>query len=186
MTQSFLVRTCGWKDAADELRRIRYDVFVIEQRVPEVLEWDAADSHSIHALATDTEGAPIGCARLLADGHIGRVAVVRQWRTLGVGTALMLHLIDKAAARGDRQVIVNAQVAVTHDDWTLTAFATNLLDLTRPSIGWGAMFFPPAVTIRSFFRSVILRKPSGSISPMSPVWNVPSASSTSAVASGFR
>ena len=111
MTPSFLVRTCGWKDAADELRRIRYDVFVIEQRVPEVLEWDAADADSIHALATDTEGAPIGCARLLADGHIGRVAVVRQWRTLGVGTALMLHLIDKAAARGDRQVIVNAQVA---------------------------------------------------------------------------
>ena len=62
MTQSFAVRTCTWTDAADALRRIRYDVFVIEQRVPEVLEWDAADADSIHALAQDAEGTPIGCA----------------------------------------------------------------------------------------------------------------------------
>jgi predicted GNAT family N-acyltransferase len=110
VTQSFAVRTCTWTDAADALRRIRYDVFVIEQRVPEVLEWDAADADSIHALAQDAEGTPIGCARLLTDGHIGRVAVVRQWRSRGVGTALMLHLIDKAATRGDHQAIVNAQV----------------------------------------------------------------------------
>ena len=74
---SFAVRICGWSDAATALRRIRYDVFVVEQRVPEVLEWDAADAPSIHALAEDAVGVPIGCARLLQDGHIGRVAVVR-------------------------------------------------------------------------------------------------------------
>ena len=28
------------------------------------------------------------------------------------------------------------------------------------SIGWGATFLPPAVTIRSFLRSVMTRKPS--------------------------
>ena len=37
----------------------------------------------------------------------------------------------------------------------------------------------------SFLRSVILRKPSVSISPMSPVWNQPSASMACAVASGL-
>ena len=110
-TPSFTVRTCTWPDGAAGLRRIRYDVFVVEQRVPEALEWDAADIESIHALATDAAGAPIGCARLLADGHIGRVAVVRDWRGHGVGTALMLCLIDWARSRGDAQVIVNAQVA---------------------------------------------------------------------------
>lgn len=110
-TPSFTVRTCTWPDGAAGLRRIRYDVFVVEQRVPEALEWDAADTESIHALATDAAGAPIGCARLLADGHIGRVAVVRDWRGHGVGTALMLCLIDWARSRGDAQVIVNAQVA---------------------------------------------------------------------------
>jgi len=107
----FTVRICRWADAADALRRIRYDVFVVEQRVPEVLEWDEADAESMHALASDAAGVPIGCARLLRDGHIGRVAVARDWRERGVGTALMLHLIDRARARGDAEVIVNAQVA---------------------------------------------------------------------------
>ena len=41
------------------------------------------------------------------------------------------------------------------------------------------MFLPPAVTIRSFFRSVIRKKPSVSISPMSPVANQPSSKNTS-------
>ena len=49
---------------------------------------------------------------------------------------------------------------------------------------WGATFLPPAVTMMSFLRSVILMKPSSSISAMSPVRSQPSASSTSAVASG--
>ena len=49
----------------------------------------------------------------------------------------------------------------------------------------GAMLFPPAVTMRSFLRSVMDRKPSASIVPMSPVANQPSARKTSAVASGF-
>jgi predicted GNAT family N-acyltransferase len=92
------------------LRRIRYDVFVVEQGVPEVLEWDDADLVSVHALA-EAEREPIGCARLLPDGHIGRVAVVRAWRHHGVGTALMQALIRVARERGDAAVIVNAQVA---------------------------------------------------------------------------
>ena len=51
------------------------------------------------------------------------------------------------------------------------------------SIGWGATFFPLPRTIRSFFRSVILRfLPSNS--PMSPVWNQPSVSIAWAVSSG--
>ena len=110
MSSPFTVCLCRWTDATEALRRIRYDVFVAEQRVPEVLEWDDADATSMHALASDDAGAPIGCARLLPDGHIGRVAVVRDWRERGVGSALMLELIDAARSRGDAEVIVNAQV----------------------------------------------------------------------------
>jgi predicted GNAT family N-acyltransferase len=110
MSSPFTVRLCRWTDATEALRRIRYEVFVTEQRVPEVLEWDDADAVSMHALASDGAGAPIGCARLLLDGHIGRVAVVRDWRERGVGTALMRELIDAARSRGDPEVIVNAQV----------------------------------------------------------------------------
>src|SRR3989304_5695365 len=45
--------------------------------------------------------------------------------------------------------------------------------LSMFSMFWGAMFMPPAVTIRSFLRSVMVTKPSGSSVPMSPVWNQP-------------
>lgn len=107
---AFHVRTCAWADASAALRRVRHDVFVVEQRVPEGLEFDASDAMSVHALATDESGAPIGCARLLADGHIGRVAVMKAWRGHGVGASLMACLIERARVRGDRSVIVNAQV----------------------------------------------------------------------------
>ena len=52
-------------------------------------------------------------------------------------------------------------------------------------MGWGAMFLPPEVTMMSFLRSVMTRKPSRSRTPMSPVWNQPSGSMASAVASGL-
>jgi predicted GNAT family N-acyltransferase len=110
-TPPFAIRVCDWANAAAQLRQIRYDVFVAEQRVPEVLEWDDADERSIHALALDDRGIPIGCARLLDDGHIGRVAVVRGWRGRGVGAALLLRLVGEATRRGDARAIVNAQVA---------------------------------------------------------------------------
>src|SRR5207244_1587008 len=54
----------------------------------------------------------------------------------------------------------------------------------RFSMFCGAMFMPPAVTMRSFFLSVMKRKPSSSSRPLSPVWNQPEGSKTSAVASG--
>jgi predicted GNAT family N-acyltransferase len=109
--EAFAIRLYEWAEAAPQLRRVRYDVFVVEQGVPEVLEWDDADVRSIHALAADPHGTPIGCARLLPDGHIGRVAVLASWRGRGVGTALLLRLVECAERRGDARAIVNAQVA---------------------------------------------------------------------------
>ena len=44
---------------------------------------------------------------------------------------------------------------------------------------------PPAVTMISFLRPVMRRKPSSSSSPRSPVWNQPSASIASAVAASL-
>jgi predicted GNAT family N-acyltransferase len=107
----FTVGTCRWTDAADALRGVRHAVFVVEQQVPESLEWDEADATSLHALAVDAAGEPIGCARLLPDGHIGRVAVLAPWRGRGVGSALLHRLVDAARAQGSARVILNAQVA---------------------------------------------------------------------------
>jgi predicted GNAT family N-acyltransferase len=107
----FTIGTCRWTDAADALRGVRHAVFVVEQQVPESLEWDEADATSLHALAVDVDDAPIGCARLLPDAHIGRVAVLAPWRRHGVGSALLCAMLDAARARGDRHVVLNAQVS---------------------------------------------------------------------------
>ena len=106
----FSIRICRWSDAAAQLRSIRHEVFVVEQRVPESLEWDDVDASSLHALAVDATGDAIGCARLLPDGHVGRVAVRASSRGQGVGSALLLRLVDEARARGGLRVILNAQV----------------------------------------------------------------------------
>jgi predicted GNAT family N-acyltransferase len=106
---SFRVRAAGWETDRDALRAVRHAVFVIEQGVPEALEWDASDPVSRHALAVDGEGRAIGTGRLLPDGHIGRVAVLPAWRGCGVGAELLRHLVDEARGRGLREVVLNAQ-----------------------------------------------------------------------------
>jgi predicted GNAT family N-acyltransferase len=98
-----------WAAGETRLRAVRLAVFVVEQNIPEELEWDAMDAVSIHALAEDAGGTPIGCGRLLPDGHIGRIAVLSDWRGRGVGAALLERLIAVARARGDTRVVLNAQ-----------------------------------------------------------------------------
>lgn len=110
MSTDFAVHMCQWRDAQRELRLVRHAVFVVEQRVPESLEWDDFDHTSLHALARSANGDAIGCARLLPDGHIGRVAVLVHWRRRGVGSALLLRLIDEARTRGHARIRLNAQV----------------------------------------------------------------------------
>jgi predicted GNAT family N-acyltransferase len=105
------IRLATW--AADEaaLRAIRHAVFVVEQRVPEALEWDEVDTRCVHALAHAGNGTPVGCGRLLPDGHIGRMAVLAPWRGRGVGAALLATLTEQARERGHARAVLNAQVS---------------------------------------------------------------------------
>jgi len=105
----FTVRLTQWAHDAPALQHVRRTVFIDEQRVPENLEWDALDPLCMHALAEDSRHAPIGCGRLLPDGHIGRMAVLAAWRGRGVGGALLGVLIGEARARGDARIVLNAQ-----------------------------------------------------------------------------
>jgi predicted GNAT family N-acyltransferase len=100
----------SWEALRDEAIAIRYSVFVGEQLVPEDLELDEFDPLSVHALARDVDGGAIGTGRLLPDGHIGRMAVLPQARGRGVGSALLLALMDEARRRGNREAVLNAQV----------------------------------------------------------------------------
>jgi predicted GNAT family N-acyltransferase len=108
-SSEFSLRLADWTRDGDALRSIRTRVFVVEQGVPEALEWDDVDPRCAHALACDSDGNPIGCGRLLPDGHIGRMAVLAPWRRRGIGAALLSLLIDLAHEKGHRRAILNAQ-----------------------------------------------------------------------------
>lgn len=97
---AFDVILTDWATHADALTRIRRQVFIDEQQVPESIELDGEDARCVHALARTTAGETIGTGRLLPTGQIGRMAVLRAWRGHGVGAALLDALVREAVRRG--------------------------------------------------------------------------------------
>ncbi|MDC4205575.1 MAG: GNAT family N-acetyltransferase [Candidatus Manganitrophus sp.] len=92
------------------LIRLREEVFVIEQGVPLEIELDDEDDRAIHFVAISGREV-IGTARLVVKGRsgqgksgqrksgkIGRMAVRKDWRGKGVGTAL-IDFIKKSSKR---------------------------------------------------------------------------------------
>ena len=93
---TFSVRQADWERDRDALALIRMRVFVKEQGVPVALEWDGADASALHLLAFDLEQSPIGAARILPSGQIGRMAVLPAWRGRGVGSTLLREALRLA------------------------------------------------------------------------------------------
>jgi predicted GNAT family N-acyltransferase len=101
---------------------VRKDVFVGEQGVPEDLEYDEYDAGAVHVLAVREDGLPLGTGRLLTGtaaaaknggaedvGALGRLAVAKAARGLGVGAALVRAIEDAARERGLAAVDLHAQ-----------------------------------------------------------------------------
>lgn len=103
------IAVLSWGAACDEAGAIREAVFVAEQGVPPEIELDDMDARSLHALARLEDGRAVGTGRLLPDGHIGRMAVLAEWRGRGVGGALLERLVAEARTRGLREVVLSAQ-----------------------------------------------------------------------------
>jgi predicted GNAT family N-acyltransferase len=117
MTTTPLIRTCTTEAERAEAMRIRFAVFVEEQRVPAELEPDEYDMQAVHLLAVEEEtGKPIGTARVVDKGggvaKIGRVAVLAGYRGSGVGEALMRGALDRARRTGHTVAVLDAQVPV--------------------------------------------------------------------------
>jgi predicted GNAT family N-acyltransferase len=98
-----------WADLREDACAVRFPVFVAEQRVPADIELDEMDPLSLHVVAYDAPGAPLATGRLLPDAHIGRMAVHARARGHGLGSRVLLALIEHARAAGHREVILHAQ-----------------------------------------------------------------------------
>ena len=103
------IELLDWERARGQAAPLRFAVFVEEQGVPFEIELDEYDPVSLHALAFEGDKA-VGTGRLLPDGHIGRMAVLAAYRNKGVGAALLKELMQAAKRRGDREVVLSAQV----------------------------------------------------------------------------
>jgi predicted GNAT family N-acyltransferase len=89
---------------------LRRAVFIDEQQVEDE-EFDAHDLSATHFVVI-VDGAVVGTLRLIETAEhmkIGRVAVAKSVRGLGIGRQLMQHAMDHARAAGHTRFALNAQ-----------------------------------------------------------------------------
>ncbi|GAB4268205.1 MAG: GNAT family N-acetyltransferase [Candidatus Rifleibacteriota bacterium] len=94
--------------------KIREEVFIKEQNVPENLEKDQFDSDAIH-LVVEADGIPVATGRLFSDpddssvARIGRIATLKEYRGRGIAGKVVADLLDCALKKGFKKVIIHAQ-----------------------------------------------------------------------------
>jgi predicted GNAT family N-acyltransferase len=92
---------------------LREEVFVTEQGVSLEEELDGRDDEALHLVVLD-DGAVVGTCRLLFEGttvKLGRMAVARSRRGLGLARALLTEADAQARARGARRIVLAAQLS---------------------------------------------------------------------------
>ena len=105
----YTVKLTRWDKDQASLSEIRRRVFIEEQHVPEGLEWDDDDKSCVHVLVTDNS-TPIATGRIKMDGHIGRMAVLKDYRDKGIGSAVLKALIDFSKTLKMKSVYLHAQI----------------------------------------------------------------------------
>jgi predicted GNAT family N-acyltransferase len=104
------IKHIDWQRGEALIRAVRHAVFVREQGIPADLEWDGCDTGCLHVLALDARGAAVGTARMQTDGHIGRMAVLKDRRGQGVGSRLLASLVGIAREMRLPSVWLTAQI----------------------------------------------------------------------------
>lgn len=102
-----------WLHAPDDLRPVfgvRENVFMQEQGFQN--EFDDTDNTCWH-LALTADGKTVGCARIFPDKdglwHVGRVAVIKEYRGCHLGSAIMDAVEKKVAQLGGKGMVLSAQ-----------------------------------------------------------------------------
>jgi predicted GNAT family N-acyltransferase len=98
-----------WDEDSVAIRSVRNTVFTVEQGISKSLDFDGRDPECVHVLARLGDGGLIGTARMLPDGHVGRIAVHKACRGQGVGTRMVEYLTEVARERGFSEIYLHSQ-----------------------------------------------------------------------------
>lgn len=90
------------------IREVRDTVFIQEQNIDPDIEFDGLDESAVHAIVYSA-GQPVGTGRILNDGHIGRIAILKAFRGQGLGSKIVLSLIDEATREKYPRVYLGSQ-----------------------------------------------------------------------------
>ncbi|EPG34638.1 GNAT family N-acetyltransferase [Acinetobacter colistiniresistens] len=105
----YKVKQGSWDQLQHDAKLIRALVFIEEQGIPDVDEWDDQDAISQHFVIYDQEQ-PIATARVLPNNSVGRVAVLKTYRGQGLGQRIMLDIIAYAQQQGRAFLHLSSQV----------------------------------------------------------------------------
>ncbi|WP_166170889.1 GNAT family N-acetyltransferase [Acinetobacter sp. SA01] len=105
----FTIRTGSWNKLQQDAKLIREQVFILEQQIAVEDEWDDQDAISQHFVIYD-QVQPVATARLLQNNSVGRVAVLKSHRGLGIGKLLMLQIIEQAKYEQRKFLKLSSQV----------------------------------------------------------------------------
>ena len=108
MLANIQISKVSWREAESHLRAVRTPVFIVEQLVTPKFEWDELDASAVHLLATlDNEA--IACLRIIDYHKIGRMAVLKEYRGMGLGAALLLEAVHICKLHGSTSIYLSAQ-----------------------------------------------------------------------------
>ncbi|MDD9300942.1 MAG: GNAT family N-acetyltransferase [Desulfobacter sp.] len=93
----------------EHIKGIRHAVFTCEQQVDPALDLDGQDLTAVHALVM-AGPTPVATGRMLDDGHIGRVAVLKPYRGIGAGQMIVNALVGQALENKMPRVFLGAQI----------------------------------------------------------------------------
>src|SRR5688572_6541961 len=110
IVEGFSILRVDWASYHRQIMLIRRTVFVREQGVPESEEVDSMDPLCRFVLAIDIDDNPVGTARLLPDGRVGRMAVLKSYRGLGLGSLVLRELLKIAEEAGIKNLFLHAQL----------------------------------------------------------------------------
>lgn len=97
----------------EDSKRIRIEVFVDEQGFQE--EFDTVDNRAIHFVAYDDIGNPMGTCRIFTEEsdeffYLGRLAVLKKFRSMKIGSALLSAAEKVAKSKGADYIQLHSQV----------------------------------------------------------------------------